>query len=92
MVPIHHSWLFFPKKSGLISGIIIAGFGAGPLIFDNLATKIINPGNEKQVNDYHYPSDVDARFKHMMRILVLLWGFMVVFAVVTIFQGPIKED
>ena len=34
MVPIHHAWLFFPKNAGLISGIILAGYGFGAFIFD----------------------------------------------------------
>ena len=33
MVPIQLGWKTVSKRSGLISGIIIAGFGAGALIF-----------------------------------------------------------
>ena len=38
-------WGFFPEKPGLSSGIITAGFGVGPLIFDNVSTKLVNPEN-----------------------------------------------
>ena len=33
MVPMHHGWLWFPNNPGLVSGIIIGGFGVGTLIF-----------------------------------------------------------
>ena len=33
MAPMHHGWLWFPKSPGLVSGIIIGGFGVGTLIF-----------------------------------------------------------
>jgi len=46
MVPMHHGWLWFPDKPGLISGIIIGGFGLGALIFGPLATAIVNPDKE----------------------------------------------
>lgn len=46
MVPVHHGWLWFPDNPGLVSGIILGGFGFGSLIFDNVLTHIINPNNE----------------------------------------------
>ena len=42
-IPMHHGWLWFPDSPGLVSGIIIGGFGFGPLIFGNVATAIVNP-------------------------------------------------
>ena len=45
ILPIHYGWKWYPEKPGLISGIIIANFGLGALIFDNVATSIVNPTN-----------------------------------------------
>ena len=45
MVSIHHGWLWFPERPGLISGLVIGGFGVGALIFDNVSTYLINPMN-----------------------------------------------
>ena len=45
MVPVHHSWLWFPKHPGLTSGIVIGGFGFASVLWNNLATHMINPDN-----------------------------------------------
>ena len=52
LVPIHNGWLWFPQNPGLISGLVIGGYGLGVLVFDNISTLIINPNNLK-------PTDVD---------------------------------
>lgn len=36
VIPIHHSWIWFPKNIGLASGILIGGFGISALIFDQV--------------------------------------------------------
>ncbi len=46
MVPMHHGWLWFPNRPGLISGIIIGGFGFGELVFAPIALKLVNPHGE----------------------------------------------
>ena len=43
ITPVHHGWMYFPNNPGLVSGIIIAGFGAGPLMSNFVATALINP-------------------------------------------------
>ena len=64
MVPIHHGWLWFPDNPGLVSGIIIGGYGFGAFIFDNVATKVINPDNlELNQATGYYPEVVTERFQ-----------------------------
>lgn len=38
-------WL--PDKEGLVNGCVVAGFGGGAFIFDQIQTAYINPHNEK---------------------------------------------
>jgi hypothetical protein len=45
MVPVHNGWLWFPDNPGLATGVIISGYGLSGLIFNNVATAIINPDN-----------------------------------------------
>ena len=46
-VPIICGWEWFPNRKGLISGIIIGGFGFGAFIFGFVTTAIANPNNLK---------------------------------------------
>ena len=34
-----------PDRKGMVSGFIVAGFGAGAAVFDMVATAVVNPGN-----------------------------------------------
>ena len=40
-----------PKSGGLATGVIVAGFGCGPLIFNQVQSRIINPKNIPAVAD-----------------------------------------
>jgi len=46
MIPVACSWQYFPHKKGTASGFIIGCFGFGTLIFNYVATAIVNPHNE----------------------------------------------
>ena len=44
------SWLicqWMPSHRGFANGVVVAGFGAGALIFDQVQTAYINPHNLK---------------------------------------------
>jgi hypothetical protein len=43
MTGVSIAWQYFPGREGLISGIIIGGFGVGSFIFTYLSTFLINP-------------------------------------------------
>ena len=43
MVPLINAVQYFPEKKGLVSGIIVAGFGLGSLVFSFLAIILMNP-------------------------------------------------
>ena len=91
MVPVHHAWLFFPKKAGLISGIILGGYGFGALIFDNVSTAVINPNGATVDKHGWYPPDVNHNFMHMMRVLIVSWTCCMLLGVLMIFPGPQKK-
>lgn len=37
---------WFPNHKGLVSGLVVAGFGSGAFIFDQVQTAFINPDNK----------------------------------------------
>ena len=59
MVPVHHGWLWFPERPGLVSGLIICGFGFGALIFNNVSRMIVNPDNESADDDGKFTDQVN---------------------------------
>lgn len=36
----------FPKREGMVAGIVSAGFGFGAVIWNQVATVFVNPKNE----------------------------------------------
>lgn len=92
IVSVHHGWLWYPGRPGLISGIIIGGFGTGPLIFNNLAAALVNPNNEQADDNGKFPDDVNARVPEMLRILSYGWMVCAACAIILIFDGPTEEE
>ena len=93
LVPVHHSWLWFPKNGGLVSGIVLGGYGAGALIFDNVLTHLVNPNNESADKDTgFYSKDVDDRFMMTWRIVIACWFVLAVIGIATTFPGPVPKS
>ncbi|KAK3095100.1 hypothetical protein FSP39_010342 [Pinctada imbricata] len=44
-VPMDCAMRWLPDKKGLINGIVVAGFGSGAFIFDQIQTAYLNPDN-----------------------------------------------
>ena len=86
MVPMHHGWLWFPDHPGLVSGIIVGGFGVGTLIFSLVCTALVNPGNEKPVNGV-FPDSVNERVPHMLLVFTLCRLGIAICAIALIFPG-----
>ena len=45
MAPLFAGWLHFPDRKGLVSGIIMSGFGMGVFIYSIVSNRIANPYN-----------------------------------------------
>lgn len=43
--PLVCGWEWMPERKGLVSGIVIGGFGFGSFFFGLLSMQIVNPGN-----------------------------------------------
>ena len=87
MVAMHHGWLWFPNWPGLISGIIIGGFGLGALVFAPIATRIVNPHGEQAV-DGRFTDDVNARVPTMLLILNVCFIAVCSVSLFMVFPGP----
>ena len=91
MLCVYQGWLWFEgNRPGLYTGIIIAGSGIGPLIFNPLTTGIVNPEMVDSV-DGKFPAEVDARFPYMLTVLFICFAILGVIGILGVFQGPTKQ-
>ena len=40
---LFHAWLYFPGREGVVSGVMLTGFGCGGLISTLLSSYFVNP-------------------------------------------------
>ena len=91
MVPVTHGWRWFPQNPGLVSGIIIGGFGVGQFTFSQVCAMIVNPDSVSCVNG-KFPESVNERVPTMLLTLVTCNILTAILALCLIFPGPEKTD
>jgi len=52
------SWRHYPNKKGLITGVLLAGFGSSSSIFNLIADRLINPFLEKPLENNIYSKEI----------------------------------
>ena len=88
LIPMHHGWLWFPQAPGLVSGIVIGGFGFGALIFAPLATALVNPTGElADPLTGKFSDEVTARVPKMLLELEVCFALLCIISTMLIFEG-----
>lgn len=79
-IPLKICWDYFPQKRGMVSGVIICGFGLGSFIFSFLSTLLANPQNLNARHEIDgmlfYGPEVANRVPGMINKLALSWGII----------------
>ena len=84
------SWEYFPHKKGLVTGIILGGYGFGSFIFAQISTNLVNPtGAAPTVYDpdndvTYFDAEIADRVPYMIRTLVYIWIVLVLVGVLLI--------
>ena len=79
-------WQYYPHRKGLVSGIIISGFGLSSFIFSFVVKALFNPQN-RSVSDItygdgtYYYAEIADRAMSSMRWLILMWAVLFVLGV-----------
>lgn len=68
--PMSAGWTWFPKRRGLVNGLVLLGFGTGGFVFNLLGSKLVNPLRLSPP----YPPEVHAAFPHMLRSLAACYA------------------
>jgi MFS family permease len=71
--PMTAGWKWLPSYKGLVSGGILAGFGAGGFIFSLIGTKMVNPDALNPVQG-KFPQSVYDSFPFMLRRLAAMYA------------------
>ncbi|EGR29142.1 major facilitator superfamily protein, putative [Ichthyophthirius multifiliis] len=56
-VPLYMGYLYFPKRKGMVAGIILCGYGLSALIFGFIFFQLVNPNNKDPEKD-----SIDGQF------------------------------
>ena len=72
-VPMVAGWKWMPSQKGLVSGIVLTGFGSGGFFFNLIGTHLVNPNSLNVVNG-KFPDEVYNNFPSMLRKLALIYG------------------
>jgi hypothetical protein len=96
---LYHAWLFFPGKEGIVSGIIIGGFGIGGFIFIPLSSNLINPDGIESIkidpNDKvnkPYPIEIGDNLPNALYRISLVWIIIFLVAMILTWSKTMKQD
>ncbi|CAI2359008.1 unnamed protein product [Moneuplotes crassus] len=98
LAPIITSWDYFPERKGLVSGIILAGYGLGPFIFGYISSAIANPENESPTHVvdggviFSPDNPISTRAPHMIRVNALSWLILVIASSPFIRKRKVQKD
>jgi hypothetical protein len=96
-VPLVCGWEYFPHKKGIVSGVILAGYGFSSFIFAQVSTALVNPEHKNpdvEVPDSDltfYDSSVADRVPYMLQTLVYIWIGLLAISIVLISRPPPNE-
>ena len=85
-------WEWFPDNKGLVSGLVVGGYGFGAFIFGFVSTHIANPDNHKP--DPLYDESVAKTVPHMYRLMLIYWTALGLCAVIGVSRNPtfVREE
>ena len=94
-MPISNGWKYFPNNKGLVSGLVLAGFGFGAFMFNFVSTALVNPEDEHMAKEIDspikvFPDEVARRVPEMIRTLSMYWTILAVIGTLLLF--PYKEE
>lgn len=81
-IPLKICWDYYPNNRGMVSGMIICGFGLGSFIFSLVSTLLVNPENVQADIIIHvsescsltlYGEEVSKNVPRMMYSLIATW-------------------
>lgn len=77
--PMIAGWKWLPNSKGLVSGVVLMGYGLGGFVFNLIGTNLANPAMVNPING-RFPDEVYKNFPVMLRKLSLMYAALVLLA------------
>lgn len=98
--PIWRAWEFFPLRQGLVTGLIVLGYGIGPGALGLLFTFLVNPHNEKPTltvnrgitEDKLFTYDVAQKVPFALKTMACLFAGLFAISTALIFKAKVKRE
>ena len=87
---LKNCWKYYPKKKGIISGILFSSCGLSSFLFTSIGDYIINPKAEPADKNDLYSKDVAMRYKNYLKFYIIC--IIVLGSLSSIFSFPFKEE
>ena len=92
--PMGVAMAWYPRKKGLVNGIIVGGFGMGAFIFNTVQTTYLNPLNLSPREDGYFSADQTDILDRVPSVFLLLGSIYTVMQLlaVLLISSPGEED
>lgn len=88
-------WEWFPDNKGLVSGLVVGGYGFGAFIFGFVSTALANPDDvspavpkDGSTEDKLFPRSVADKVPEMFRTCLYFWIALSVIAILLVRRNP----
>jgi len=92
--PMGVAMKWYPRKKGLVNGIIVGGFGMGAFIFNTVQTTYLNPLNLSPEEDGYFSARQSQILDRVPSVFLLLGSIYTAMQLVAVFliTSPDEED
>lgn len=89
VAPLANGMKWFPQRKGLVNGIVVAGYGLGALIFNQVQTGFLNPENKSPENNgYFKDPEILDRVPKVLLLLGGVYAAMELIGCIILFSAP----
>lgn len=85
MVPVYNGWHYFKNNKGLVTGIVLCGFGFGAFVFNFVSTALVNPNKKEAGDDGFFEPDVANNVPKMIRVMTYCWTGLSIVSILLFF-------
>ena len=87
---LRNCWKYFPKKKGIISGIVFSSCGLSVFVFTSIGDLIINPKAEGKIDAQYYSEEVAMRYTKYLKFYISC--VIILGTISSILSFPYKEE